>query len=517
MLRAGLEQVERAIAEGRLEEACELLRRGDFRNERGMQAVRALVGMLIERGRIHLAAGRLIQAKADADQALAFAGNQPDVAQLRDAIANAIENTVRAQRKRQELLVAARQQIDRGHLKLGEKWLEDVSVIESRAAGLLRELDVKKSMLESALVAANAAIERQDLGVAARELVLAREADAGDARVIDAIAKVSDQLRAKLGEAIDAGRMDLAETYMQHLATLCGDTSDVQQFRRGIEQCRSAWEFLGTGEPGRASEILKRVAILFPNASWIQSALEQMKQAEVALAELRSGPLSLVSCSSSFKSVPTIAANAPRHGLKTRATEQQGALPFRFMLQVDGAGSFCVFRQQIVSIGPISSSQQPDLGLLAEPGVPVATIERREDEYFIRGAAVAVNDRPGMGKLLASGDRIALSPRCRMSFNLPAAASTTAVLDLTGCRYPRADVRRVILMDGDIILGPGLATHVRVDEAEQNVILHLRDGRLFCEAKGAIEVNGAAMDRIMGIPMEAHVKIGSISFVVSAT
>ena len=155
------------------------------------------------------------------------------------------------------------------------------------------------------------------------------------------------------------------------------------------------------------------------------------------------------------------------------------------------------------------------MGLLAEPGVPVATIERREDDYFIRGSAVAVNDRPGTGKLLANGDRIALSPRCRMSFNLPSAASTTAVLDLIGCRYPRADVRRVILFDGDVILGPGLATHVRVEEAEENVILHVRDGRLFCEAKTPVEVNGAPMDRIMGIPMEAHVKVGSISFAVS--
>jgi hypothetical protein len=182
---------------------------------------------------------------------------------------------------------------------------------------------------------------------------------------------------------------------------------------------------------------------------------------------------------------------------------------------VDGAGSYCIFRQPIVTIGPISSSQQPDLGLMAEPGIPIATIERREDEYFIRGSVVAVNDRAGNGKLLACGDRIALSPRCRMSFNLPSAASMTAVLDLTGCRYPRADVRRVILLDGEVILGPGMATHVRVEGAEENVILHVRDGRLFCESKQAVEVNGAPMDRISGIPMDAHVKVGSVSFVVS--
>ncbi len=101
------------------------------------------------------------------------------------------------------------------------------------------------------------------------------------------------------------------------------------------------------------------------------------------------------------------------------------------------------------------------MGLLADANVPIATIDRQEDEYFIRGSAVAVNDRAGSGKLLSSGDRITLSPRCRLSFALPSAASTTAILDLTGARYARSDVRRIILLDRDIILGPSTATHVR--------------------------------------------------------
>jgi hypothetical protein len=289
----------------------------------------------------------------------------------------------------------------------------------------------------------------------------------------------------------------------------------VQQYRRGIEQCRTAWSHLDSGDPGRAAEILKRVSMIFPSASWIGTALSLMKQADAALAELRGGPLALLGDSRGVGVPPALPAErlAPRtHGRDAHAT---AGLPSRFILRVDGAGSFCVFRQPIVTIGPISSSQQPDLGLLAEPGIPIATIERREDEYFIRGSAVAVNDRAGNGKLLACGDRIALSPRCRMSFNLPSAASMTAVLDLTGCRYPRADVRRVILLDGDVILGPGVATHVRVEGAEENVILHVRDGRLFCEAKQPVEVNSAPMDRISGIPMDANVKVGSVSFVVS--
>jgi len=516
MLRVRVEQVEQAIAEGRLEAACGMLASAETRGtEREQHALRTLVGMLVERGRIHLAAGRLMQAKADADQAMAFAGSRPDVAQLRDAVANAIRNNAQKEHQRQQILAAAKQQIDRGRLKLGEKWLSDLSVVESRAAGLLRELDVKKSMLESAISAADAALQRNDLVTAAKEIALAREADASDPRVVELISKVSDQVRKTLIESIEAGRLDLAEAHVQNWASVCGETGDVQQFRRAIDQCRSAWNFLATAQPGRASEILKRIAIVFPSASWIDATLQYMKQAEEAYAELRSGPLSLL-FGMAAQTVTLAPSHAAGQNAQVRTTEFAGDLPVRFMLQVDGAGSFCVFRSALVSIGPISSSQQPDLGLLAEPGVPIATIERREDEYFIRGSAVAVNDRAGNGKLLASGDRIALSPRCRMSFSLPSAASTTAVIDMTGCRYPRADVRRVILLDRDVILGPGIATHVRVDGAEENVILHVRDGRLFCESKAPAEVNGLAMDRMTGIPMGAHVKVGSVSFVVNA-
>ena len=242
----------------------------------------------MSRGRIHLAAGRLIQAKGDADLALALAGHQPDVAELREAIANAFENKAQLPRKRSQLLAAARQQIDRGRLKLGEKWLADVSVVGSRAAVLLRDLDVRKSMLESAILAANAAIDRNDLA-GARELTLARQADADNAHVIELTANVSEKLRAKLGESMDSGRLDLAETLVKQLIALGGETDEVKQFSQGIEQCRSAWNFLGTGEPGKASEVLKRVAMVFPSASWIETTLNYMKQAEAACVNFGAG------------------------------------------------------------------------------------------------------------------------------------------------------------------------------------------------------------------------------------
>lgn len=516
-----VKQAETALAEGRLEEACEILRQAEVRATKwGQDLIGDVVEALVARGREHLAAGRLPQAQGDADRAAAMGGNMTHVAQLRAAVAHAVESTQRRERRAAQLLAAAKQQIDHGRLSVGQRWLAGVSTTESRVAMLMRDVDVKKSTLETSLAAAIAANDRDDLAVAVRETISARDAGGADERVDEICAKVSEKMKTRLSAFVDSGRLDLAESMTQQLAMLCGETGDVQQFRRGIEQCRTAWRYLDAGQTSRAAETLRRAALVFPNTSWIEKALEHVKQADAAMAELRGGPLALLADGTGSNrgggvpsAMPVQQFKPPTHVSPTPSS----GLPTRFILRVDGIGSFCVYRQPILTIGPISSSHQPDLALLAEAAVPIATIERREDEYFIRGSAVAVNDRPGTGKLLASGDRIALSPRCRMNFILPSAASTTAVLDLSGCRYPRGDVRRVILLDGDVILGPGSATHVRVDDAEECVILHVRGGRLFAESKLPVEVNGSPMDRISGIPMDAHVKAGSVSFVVSVS
>jgi hypothetical protein len=172
-----------------------------------------------------------------------------------------------------------------------------------------------------------------------------------------------------------------------------------------------------------------------------------------------------------------------------------GSLPSKFILRVDGAGSFLVLRQPSVTIGPVSSSRVPDVGVMAEPGLPVATIDRVEDDYFLRGSAIAGN------KLLASGDPIALSPRCKMNFILPHVASTTAVIDLTAARHPRSEIRRIILLDRDLVIGPGPNTHVRADQLTQPVVLKVRGDRLVTDSGE--------------LPLGQTVQTGNVSLVIS--
>jgi hypothetical protein len=242
------------------------------------------------------------------------------------------------------------------------------------------------------------------------------------------------------------------------------------------------------------------------------------------MGKLRAGPLSLVGeGAGSAQAQTTAGAHGGGAGAAHRiapvprtAALPPGdqALPERFVLQVDGAGAFLVVRSPAVKVGPISSSVLPDVALIAEATAPAVTIERVEDDYFLRAASpVWVNEKPATDALLGTGDRVTLSPRCRFAFALPHPASTTAVLDLVGARYPRGDVRRVILLDRDLVLGPSAASHVRVGGLPAPVVLHLRGGVLRASVEATVD--GKPVAREAGLPVGVPVSAGGASFVIS--
>ena len=177
-------------------------------------------------------------------------------------------------------------------------------------------------------------------------------------------------------------------------------------------------------------------------------------------------------------------------------------LPASLVLRVDGVGSYLVLRQDVVSVGAVSSSRPCDVALVAEANLPGATIERVEDDYFLR-------TRAGESKLLASGDKVELSPRCRMVFRIPSRASTSAVLDLTGARLPRSDVRRVILMDQDLVIAPGAAAHVQAEQIGSPLVLYVSQGRLWARTQ-----EGEATPQ--AVTLGTHMSVGGVSLVVTS-
>jgi len=191
-------------------------------------------------------------------------------------------------------------------------------------------------------------------------------------------------------------------------------------------------------------------------------------------------------------------------------------LPQRFVLQIDGAGSYLVFRDRIITAGPVSSSQRPDVGLVADPDMPVAKIERVDEDYFIHSQdSIQVNSKPVKDKLLANGDRVELSLRHIMKFNLPNAASTTGCLDISSGRLCHPDIRKVILMDRDILIGPSMAEHICTAQAQSKITLYLNQDRLLCRSDEQILVNNKPLDPRHGLVMNTPIKIGQLSLVLT--
>jgi tetratricopeptide (TPR) repeat protein len=431
-----IKQAEVALADGRLDEAFRLIATSQpLRNHRRGQAiVTELVAQLVERGKAHLAANRIVEALADCEKAQQLGGNV-------------------------EQAIALRAEIEK-------------LMLESDRT---RRTEARAGAVQTATALVDSAIGRQDLDRAVAELVRAKGNGCSDHRLRELDGNVRSTLQSQIEESLNEGRLEQIDLLMDRFTRLDPEALAAQRFTRAVDQAHQAWTAIESGDPSEAREILHRLAVQLPDAKWIKDSLEHLESAEQALRSLRTGPLGLLAVHSRGTGFQPVSYSLS-HGLEARATGDTGAqLPMKFVIQVDGAGSYLVLRQPSVTLGPISSARVPDVALIAEPTAQTITVQRIEDDYFLK-TEPAVGSQ---GKLLASGDRISLSPRCRLAFAIPNPSSTSATLELASGRFPRADLKKVILMDRDLIIGPGNSSHIRVDSLAQPLVIHLRNGQLW--------------------------------------
>ena len=102
-----------------------------------------------------------------------------------------------------------------------------------------------------------------------------------------------------------------------------------------------------------------------------------------------------------------------------------------------------------------------------------------------------------------------------MKFNIPNPASTTATLSLPSARLGRADIRRIILMDREILVGPTEGNHILADSLDETIALFTQNGRLLCKAKDKIMVEDKQVSPAAGLPVDKQIRIGQISLVLT--
>ncbi len=499
-----IRQAETAMADGRLDEAFEQAIREDVRSHRrGQKLTERLAGRLLERGQAHLNAERYVEALSDCERAGRLTGNQDRVADLRIAAQAALKDRDDDRRQKQQLVAMARQQIDKGEFSIGERVLGQLP--DDQGAGMIAQhVAVKRDEVDVALERAAHAIESKSTDAAIAELLKVQKAQSRNPQLVELKAQLSEQMLAEIEKAIQAGRLDQAATQIDHLQPLAAGNQRLLDAARIVEECQQASAAAERGDLRFALQSLRRVKQLTSATRWVDQAIKEATLAAESIDNMQSGPLGLLQQTALHETRAVVPKS--RHVTIPDAVARSSELPMRFLLQVDGAGSYLVVRNQNVSIGSVKSSRRPDIGLLTDSGSPNASIVRLDDDYFLRSERpVRVNDKDVKDKLLTNGDSITIGSRSRMRFRLPNAASTTAVLELTGAKLPRPDIRNVILLDESIVIANNRSAHVTVRDADANVVLHLRNGQL-CFRNG-----GTSTAVVEGVPVET----GGVSFVVS--
>jgi hypothetical protein len=511
-----------------LDEAFDIVQSKNIReHRRGQKLIGRLARAFAKRGRENLEAERIQLALADCNKAEKLAGNTADVAKLRSAICSEMEQRRLRSRHRSFKVAQARQHIQDGWISAGEEILKDAGDEDGQAGIVLQQAAIERLHTSEAVTKAEKALLRNDLDAAIDFVLKTGAAGSQNEQVVELVSKLRLLAARQIKENFDSGRLDLAHSLWQRVSPIADGCSEISELGSALSQCSKAAEYVAAGRPREAVNLLGKIKLTCPSAQWLGTVTNQTKQAAELLDELAASPLGLditrrqnmedgiqrtddesrgVSEVCRGQDARDSRAGRPRHEL----------LPSKFVLQIDGVGSFYVLRDASITVGPISSSARPTVGLMVDPNLPAVTIERSEDDYFIRSSSpVRVNDVTTTNKLLVDTDRINLSPRCGMKFNIPNPASTTATLSLSSSRLGRADVRRIILMDRDILIGPTEGSHILAESLDETVALFTQNGRLLCRTKDKILVNEKAVSPTAGLPINKQIRIGQISLVLT--
>jgi hypothetical protein len=521
-----LKQAETAMADGRLDEAFDIVRSEQIRqHHRGQKLIGRLARTFAKRGRENLESERIQSALADCNKAEKLAGNTEEVARLRSAICSEMEQKRLRDQHRTFNVNQAKRNIDNGWISVGRQILDEADDNDSRAGLVLRQANVASLELNEAITKADQAIGRNDLDSAIDIIMQTGLAGNKNDKVIELVSRLRSLAIVQIRESFNLGRIDRARSLWQKVSPIANGTTEISELGTALSQCRKAAEFVALGRPREAVRLLRKARVICPSASWLNAVTEQTRQAAELLDELAASPLGLDLSSDTGNEKDTggdepidklIAdTNAFRQETKTPAGADSPLLS-KFVMEIDGVGSFLVLRDRRITVGPISSPERPTVGLMADPNIPVATIERIDDDYFIRSSgAIRVNDVTTTNKLLVDGDRIALSPRCRMKFHLPNPASTTAVLILSGARLGRADIRQVILMDRDVLIGPSGGNHIPAEFLDETIAMFAQNGKLMCKTAKKVIVDDKPAGSSAGIPVDKQIRIGQMSFVLT--
>lgn len=528
MFNFRVKAAEKALREGRLEEAFRLASADDIRGERRGAAVLAtLADHFLERAREHYRSERFPEALLDLDRAEAGGVLHDQIAELRGQVMTVAAEVERREGLRRDQLQAAQRGLEANSLDAGRQALRNFTDEDSTAAALREQIARRSAEATRLATSALELIRLNRMADASERLARARALDAGNATLLEGEKILAEKVARSVGEAIAEGRLSLAEAELRHVAKLHEVPASLREWREVLDLARSAGMEIRRHDFAAARRAALRIARLVPTAVWAREQEELLRSASDAVTMLQSGPLGeLMGQQGAIAApragvaipppVPAVARLDDTLPLPSRFAAGQergltGDVPRHWLVLVDGGGSYLLVRGSQVSIGRAASLEPADIPLVSDVADRCGSIVRVDDDYFLTAPReVDVNRRATRHHLLRDGDRIEFGKRAKLNFAVPSRRSGSAVLDLSDTTKMPQDVRRVVLFSGHATIGHGPSAHIGCRHAGVALLLFERGGTLWVRPKNDGHVAGDAVPVDIG----KSVELFGASFVV---
>jgi hypothetical protein len=291
-----------------------------------------------------------------------------------------------------------------------------------------------------------------------------------------------------------------------------------------------AQEAAGYMSGHRYAEARRQVMSLarqLPDAGWLKTTIEQLRQLDELQTALCAGPLGdrVVIQAAAFGGeasrdlqVAWTPARAEARGSGLDDTvalpgriDVAGSVPERLLLLVDGGGSYLILRGGQASVGRAASEHPADVPIFSDVAERHANVARVDDDYFLFGVKeVEVGGNKTQHQLLRDGDRVVLGKKAKFTFRLPSRKSPSAVLELSDTTKMPNDVRRVVLFHQHATVGNGPTAHILCRHAGTPLVVFERAGQLWIRRQSDGHVDTEAKPLRLSEPVE----IGGVSLVV---
>jgi hypothetical protein len=528
LFNSRLKAAENALKEGRIEEAYRLAIQPDLREHRRGAAVLAGVAeKFIERARNFYREDRFREALMDLDRAEAGGVMKEEIAELRGYVQTVAAEHERREDSRRERLNAAVKRIEGGSLAAGRDMLERAGVEDRAAQEARRKAEERAEDARRTIEHAERLLKAGQVAGAAERVRKAKAVDAHNEHVARLELQLCQTVMENARTAIVEGKLGRAADELACVGDLGKALPGRRELADLLAMARDASSSVLAHQYGEARRKVMSLARQLPDAGWLTTAIEQLRQLDEIHTALCAGPLGdcvVASLSRGQNEFPARREPA-RPGARPEGRGSgmddtvalpgriniASAAPERLLMLVDGGGSYLILRGGQASLGRAASEHPADVPIFSDVAERHANVARVDDDYFLFALKeVEVGGRKTRHQLLRDGDRIVLGKKAKFTFRLPSRKSPSAVLELSDTTKMPNDVRRVVLFDQHATIGSGPNAHIMCRHAGTPLVLFERGGQLWIRQQSDGHVDTEAKSLRLGEPVE----IGGVSLVV---